>query len=81
LHAQNLVLNAVPAASVVLSLTESVAAMPLTHFPEDEFGEVEKILLSRDAQNSSVCVHQQHRIHQHVVIRNKTNEMLQGDVT
>jgi hypothetical protein len=35
----------VPAASVVLSLTESVATMPLLHFLEDEFGEVEKILL------------------------------------
>jgi hypothetical protein len=45
LHGKNLVLNAVPAASVVLSLTESVATMPLLHFLEDEFGEVEKILL------------------------------------
>ena len=45
LHGKNLVLNAVPAASVVLSLTESVTTMPLLHFLEDEFGEVEKILL------------------------------------
>ena len=45
LHGQDLVLNAVPAASVMLSLSESVTTMPLTHFLEDEFGEVEKILL------------------------------------
>ena len=80
MHDENLVLNAVTAASVMLSLSERVTAMPFFHFLEDEFGEVEKILLSRDAQNSSVCVHQQHRIHQYVVIRNKTNEMLEGDV-
>ncbi len=65
----------------MLSLTESVAAMPLTHFLEDEFGEVEKILLGRNAQNSSVCVHQQHRIHQYVFISNMWHEMLEGDVT
>ena len=47
-----MVLNAVPAASVMLSLTESVATMPLTHFLEDEFGELEKILICGDAQNS-----------------------------
>ena len=60
MHGQNLVLNAVTAASVILSLTESVAAMQLTHFLEDEFGELEKILLCGDTQNSSVCVHQEH---------------------
>jgi hypothetical protein len=70
-----------PDTSVMLSLTESVAAMPLTHFLEDEFGEVEKILLSQNAQNSSVCVHQQHRIHQYVFISNMCHEMLEGDVT
>ncbi len=54
------ILSVMPAASVILSLTESVVAMSLTHFLEDEFGEVEKILLSQNAQNSSVCVHQEH---------------------
>jgi hypothetical protein len=48
---------------------------------EDEFGEVEKILLGRNAQNSSVCVHQQHRIHQYLFINNMWHEMLEGDVT
>jgi hypothetical protein len=81
LHDQNLVLNGIPVASVILSLTESVAAMPLTHFLEDEFGEVEEILLGRNTQNSSVCVHQQHRIHQYVFMSNMCHEMLEGDVT
>jgi len=81
LHGQDLVLNAVPAASVMVSLSESVTAMPFLHFLEDEFGEVEKILLCQDAQNSSVCVHQQHRIHQYVFISNMWHEMLEGDVT
>jgi hypothetical protein len=81
LHDQNLVLNTMTAVSVMLSLTENVATMSLTHFLEDEFREVEKILLCRDQQNSSVCVHQQHRIHQYVFISNMWHAMLQGDVT
>jgi hypothetical protein len=78
LHDENLVLNAVPASSVMLSLSESVTTMPFFHFLEDEFGEVEKILLCRDPQNSSVCVHRQHRIHQYVFINNMWHEMLEG---
>jgi hypothetical protein len=44
----------------MMSLSESVTTMPLTHFLEDEFGEGQKILLCGDAQNSSVCPHRHH---------------------
>ena len=57
----------------MVSLSESVTAMPFLHFLEDEFGEVEKILLCREPQNSSVCVHRQHRIHQYVFINKRVD--------
>ena len=56
LHGQNLILHAVPAASIMLGLTDRVAPMPFSHFLEDEFTEVEKVLFFREEHNSSVCM-------------------------
>jgi hypothetical protein len=55
LHGQNLILDAVPGASIMLGLTERVAPMPFSHVLEDEFAELEKVLFGRVAQKSSVC--------------------------
>ena len=52
---QNLILDAVPGASIMLGLTERVAPMPFSHVLEDEFAELEKVLFGRVAQKSSVC--------------------------
>jgi hypothetical protein len=65
----------------MLSLSESVTTMPLTHFLEDEFGEGQKILLCGNAQNSSVCLHRQHGTHQYVFSSSMWHEMIQGHVT
>jgi hypothetical protein len=46
----------VPAASIMLGLTERVAPMTFSHLLEDEFTEVEKVLFFREEHNSSVCM-------------------------
>jgi hypothetical protein len=67
LHGENLILQTMPASSVMLSLTESVAAMKCNHFLEDEFAELDKILFFF--------------LHQYVRIKNMWQHMKEEHVT